>query len=98
MRLSVISTKSFFLLLKRKWWKILYTSYLKSRRKDHDGFGKGYLAAIIDGEGTVTLTKDSSFRYPTIEVSSTTLEIVEYLKDHFGGVISRKNERSPKWK
>lgn len=59
---------------------------------------KGYLAAIIDGEGTVTLTKDSSFRYPTIEVSSTTLEIVEYLKDHFGGVISRKNERSPKWK
>lgn len=44
---------------------------------------KGYLAAIIDGEGTVTLTKGSSFRYPTIEVSSTTLEIVEYLKDHF---------------
>lgn len=59
---------------------------------------KGYLAAIIDGEGTVTLTKDSSFRYPTIEVSSTTLEIVEYLKDHFGGVISKKNERNPKWK
>lgn len=59
---------------------------------------KGYLAAIIDGEGTVTLTKGSSFRYPTIEISSTTLEIVEYLKDHFGGVISRKNERNPKWK
>lgn len=59
---------------------------------------KGYLAAIIDGEGTVTLTKGSSFRYPTIEVSSTTLEIVEYLKDHFGGVISKKNERNPKWK
>lgn len=59
---------------------------------------KGYLAAIIDGEGTVTLTKDSSFRYPIIEVSSTTLEIVEYLKDHFGGVISKKNERNPKWK
>ena len=38
---------------------------------------KGYLAAIIDGEGTVTLTKGSSFRYPTIEISSTTLEIVE---------------------
>lgn len=51
---------------------------------------KGYLAAIIDGEGTVTLTKGSSFRYPTIEISSTTLEIVEYLKDHFGGVISKR--------
>ena len=59
---------------------------------------KGYLAAIIDGEGTVTLTKGSSFRYPTIEVSSTTLEIVEYLKDRFGGVVSKKNERNPKWK
>lgn len=41
---------------------------------------KGYLAAIIDGEGTITLTKDKEFRYPVIQVTSTTYEIVDYLK------------------
>lgn len=61
---------------------------------------KGYLAGIIDGEGTITLTRDKEFRYPTISVSSTTIEIVNYLKLHFGGVITKKNEqlRNPNWK
>lgn len=59
---------------------------------------RGYLAGIIDGEGSITLTKDKQFRYPVLEVSSTTYQIVEYLKEHFGGVISKKNERNPKWK
>lgn len=59
---------------------------------------RGYLAGIIDGEGSITLTKDKQFRYPVLEVSSTTYQIVEYLKVHFGGVISKKNERNSKWK
>lgn len=61
---------------------------------------KGYLAAIIDGEGTITLTKDGEFRYPVIAVTSTTYDIVDFLKTHFGGAISKKNEqlRNPKWK
>ena len=59
---------------------------------------RGYLAGIIDGEGSITLAKDKQFRYPVLEVSSTTYQIVEYLKVHFGGVISKKNERNPKWK
>lgn len=59
---------------------------------------KGYLAGIIDGEGTITLTKDGEFRYPVMTVSSTTYEIMEYLKSHFGGAISKKNERNPNWK
>lgn len=33
---------------------------------------RGYLAGIIDGEGSITLTKDKQFRYPVLEVSSTT--------------------------
>lgn len=60
---------------------------------------KGYLAAIIDGEGTITLTKDKEFRYPVIQVTSTTYEIVDYLKQTFGGVISTKREtRNANWK
>ena len=61
---------------------------------------KGYLAAIIDGEGTITLTKDGEFRYPTIQVTSTTYDIIDFLKKNFGGAISKKNEqlRNPKWK
>lgn len=59
---------------------------------------KGYLAAIIDGEGTITLTKDKEFRYPVVQVTSTTYEIVDYLKRTFGGVISVKRERNPNWK
>ena len=59
---------------------------------------KGYLAGIIDGEGTITLTKDGEFRYPAVSVSSTTLEIMTYLKEHFGGVVTKKRERDPRYK
>ncbi len=51
-----------------------------------------YLAGIIDGEGSVCLTKNNtgSFRYPTITVATTTKEIVNYLKSNFKGKITRK--------
>ncbi len=39
-----------------------------------------YLAGIIDGEGTITLTKDGEFRYPAVSVASTTIEILEWCK------------------
>lgn len=50
-----------------------------------------YLAGLIDGEGTITLTKNNSkdkFRVPTISMSSTTYELVNYLKSNYGGSIS----------
>lgn len=61
---------------------------------------KGYLAGIIDGEGTITLTKDKEFRYPSVSVSSTTFNIVDYLHKTFGGVVTQKKEqnRNPNWK
>ena len=49
-----------------------------------------YTAGIIDGEGTITLTKTHSnneFRYPVLSVTSTTYSFLEYLKSHFGGTI-----------
>lgn len=53
---------------------------------------KGYIAGLIDGEGTVSLLKeraDAKFRYPCIEMSSTTLQMLEKLKELAqGGNIS----------
>ncbi len=54
---------------------------------------KGYIAGLIDGEGTVTLLKDRAdqkFRYPVIEMSSTTLAMLEKFKELAnGGTISK---------
>ena len=51
-----------------------------------------YLAGLIDGEGTITLSKkhkNDKFRTPVISCSSTTYELVEYLKQNYGGFISK---------
>lgn len=60
-----------------------------------------YTAGIIDGEGTITLTKiraKNPFRYPVISVSSTTYSILEYLKSNFGGVITPVKNNNPNHK
>lgn len=49
-----------------------------------------YAAGLVDGEGTVTLTKEnarSKFGYPTISVTSTTFDLVNFLKKNYGGTI-----------
>jgi len=50
-----------------------------------------YAAGLIDGEGTITLSrrrKGYRFRSPVISMSSTTIELVEFMKSTFGGSIS----------
>lgn len=52
-----------------------------------------YLAGLFDGEGTVTLTKrisSNQFRTPTLSLTSTTKELVDLCKEHFGGWIVHK--------
>lgn len=47
-----------------------------------------YVAGIIDGEGTITLTRPyvkAMFRRPVISVPSTTIELIDALKKEFGG-------------
>lgn len=63
-------------------------------------FDKGYIAGIIDGEGSICLTKhhQNEFRSPEIEVTSTTYEILQYLKDKVGGTISKKTQNHEIWK
>ncbi len=49
-----------------------------------------YTAGLFDGEGTVTLAKsNNTFRYPVVSVSSTTIHLLEFLKTHYGGHISK---------
>ncbi len=62
-----------------------------------------YLAGILDGEGSITLTKDgkAGFRMPVISVASTTYEILEIIQKHFEGSINSKKvykkHHKPSW-
>jgi hypothetical protein len=56
-----------------------------------------YLAGIIDGEGSITLTRmhENEHRRPCISVASTDRELLEYLKDLTNGHISKKKNYNP---
>lgn len=50
-----------------------------------------YTAGLFDGEGTVTLSKitaSSKFRIPVVSISSTTKELIDFLKSNYGGSVS----------
>jgi len=51
-----------------------------------------YTAALVDGEGSVTLTKHqgNEHRFPGLTVPSTTYVFMAFLKRTFGGHISTK--------
>jgi LAGLIDADG endonuclease len=60
-----------------------------------------YLAGLIDGEGTVTLTKreKNAQRTLTITIANTELDLLEYPVSIIGaGVITRKRVRNQKHK
>ena len=56
-----------------------------------------YLAGIIDGEGSITLTRmhDKEHRRPCITVASTDIELLEYLKILTNGQITKKKNYHP---
>lgn len=63
-----------------------------------------YIAGIIDGEGTITLTrnhKDDPYRAPVVSCSSTTREILEFLQKQYGGSIAShktyQEHHKPSW-
>lgn len=62
-----------------------------------------YAAGLFDGEGTVTLTRHrpNESRSPTASMTSTTRELVEVMRQEFGGAIShhttKKAEHSEAW-
>jgi len=49
-----------------------------------------YIAGLFDGEGTVTLSrnnKNDKYRAPVVSMSSTSIELLEFLSSEFGGSI-----------
>ncbi|WP_409272151.1 LAGLIDADG family homing endonuclease [Neobacillus sp. SCS-31] len=60
-----------------------------------------YLAGIIDGEGSITLTRmhQKEFRRPCISIASTDIELLDYIKSITGGsIINKKNYKPGKHK
>lgn len=56
-----------------------------------------YIAGIIDGEGTITLTRmhANEHRRPCITVASTDKELLLYIQSLVGGSINNKKNYSP---
>ncbi len=51
-----------------------------------------YAAGLLDGEGSIMLSRASvgKTRCPHVSISSTTIELLEFMKNHFGGHIVNK--------
>jgi hypothetical protein len=56
-----------------------------------------YLAGIIDGEGSITLTRmhESEYRRPCITIASTDKELLIYIQSLTGGTINNKKNYKP---
>ena len=49
-----------------------------------------YTAGLLDGEGTITLSRGSStskFRHPVVSVTNTSYELIDFLHKTFGGTV-----------
>lgn len=56
-----------------------------------------YIAGIIDGEGSISLTRNhkGENRRPCITISSNDIELLNYIKEVAGGVIIMKKNYKP---
>ncbi len=63
---------------------------------------KAYIARIIDGEGNIMLTKfhNNQYHSPCISISSTDMELLEWIKETtgIGRIINKKNYNKEKHK
>ena len=60
-----------------------------------------YAAGLVDGEGTITLVRQSrlQMKSPAISVSTTSYELVDFMKKTFGGYIVKLKAPAKKhWK
>jgi hypothetical protein len=58
---------------------------------------RAYTAGIIDGEGTITLSRKhrNNTHSPEITVANTDLRLLEWLKKRLGGLIKKKVRKLP---
>jgi hypothetical protein len=63
---------------------------------------KAYIAGIVDGEGSIMLTRFHKNEYPSpcVSISSTDMELLEWIKDttKIGRIINKKNYNEEKHK
>ena len=54
-----------------------------------------YCAGLMDGEGCITLTRDSESNYRLrIKITSTDYSVLTWLQEHFGGSINLSRKES----
>ncbi|MCG1021665.1 LAGLIDADG family homing endonuclease [Sutcliffiella horikoshii] len=56
-----------------------------------------YIAGIIDGEGSILLTRihKNEYRRPCITIASTDIELLEFVQSIIGGAIVKKKNYKP---
>jgi hypothetical protein len=56
-----------------------------------------YAAGIVDGEGSISITRNHSGRWPSpqVSVASTDRELLDWLRERYGGTITTKQPRKP---
>lgn len=63
----------------------------------NDNLKLAWFAGLFEGEGTFHIAKEKSVK--GLRVSSTDLDVLEKVKNNFGGSIFKQKEtRNPKWK
>lgn len=55
-----------------------------------------WLAGLFEGEGTFHIQKGKVSK--NIGITSTDLDVLEKVKENFGGIILKEQKRNPKWK
>ena len=71
--------------------------FKQRRNKVPPKYIKAYIAGLIDGEGTITLTrhKKNEFRSPVVSMVNTDKELLAYIRGHYGGsMCSQKTYKS----
>ena len=60
-----------------------------------------YTAGLVDGEGTISLTKCHStekFRHPIVSMTNTTFELIDFMHKTYGGTVRKVKIKKANWK
>jgi intein/homing endonuclease len=85
-------------------WRWGIVTHIQTKRESPmNEIEKSYIAGLIDGEGTITLTRKNKdkFRCPVVSVTNTSYEIIALLQESLGGSVRRqkvyKNHYKQAW-
>jgi len=57
-----------------------------------------YVAGLMDGEGSIGFTRSRSAMVPRVSITNTNIDILNDLKEAFGGYITPLSRSKAKWK